>query len=167
MGVYLDFLVIPTPVLRSKVPDSAKIVYGVIYALSQLSSGGCTASNETIMQIADIHSEDTFKRLLRALENKQLIKRYYDNNGRRLAIRPLVVFAVQKSGRKSVENLGRSMSKSEEKGVSKITPPGGNNDTRKRKQEKESNNSYRAGGTSTTSMAELVSNHRFGGNRKN
>lgn len=161
MAVYLDFLVIPTPVLRSKVPDSAKITYGVIYALSQLGSGGCTASNETIMQIAAIESEDTFKRLLRALEDKKLIKRYFDSNGRRLAIRPLVIYNAR-NFEKPVENQGKNLLKSGAIGVSKMNPRGVKNDTRERKQEKESINSRGSGKRGAESMKDLLPQHSLG-----
>jgi DNA-binding MarR family transcriptional regulator len=89
-----DFVQIPTQLLLdTDLHVFDRIVYGYIYWMEQLKDGVCTASNETLAELAQTTPRNVVKGLER-LEAKGYIRRVFsqDNSNHRVKIEALVSF---------------------------------------------------------------------------
>lgn len=77
-----DFIIIPFRLLEEGVDPSAQRVYGIIYALQQLSRGVCVASNSTIAEFAHC-SEQSVERAISELSEKGFIDAKYSDLSKR------------------------------------------------------------------------------------
>ena len=94
MGVLLEFVLIPVSVLRYPIPDSAKILYGVIHKAAKANNGVCEMINADLAECmgpgcSDM-TERTVQRNLVLLEKNNLIRRHWSNNRSKRVITPEV-----------------------------------------------------------------------------
>ena len=93
-----DFLLVPYKII-DKVDPSAQRVYGVIYALQQLSLGKCLASNETLARFAHT-SERSVERAVSDLLGQEFIKVSYKDAEKKH--RSYIIATVTYGGQKTL-----------------------------------------------------------------
>lgn len=86
----IDFIQIPTIVVQSdKITDGDKLIYGIIYYLSQLSDKECWASNKTIAEIRGC-SPSTISHAVKRLDDAQFIN-IWNKTSKKRRIKPLII----------------------------------------------------------------------------
>ncbi|HOC97129.1 MAG TPA: helix-turn-helix domain-containing protein [Candidatus Pacearchaeota archaeon] len=89
----IDFIQIPTIVIQSDaITDGDKLIYGIIYYLSQLSDKECWASNKTIAEIRGC-SPSTISHAVKRLEDAKFVN-IWNKTSKKRRIKPLIILKV-------------------------------------------------------------------------
>lgn len=104
----IDFIQTPLEVIQSdKITDGDKIIYGIIYYLSQLSDKECWASNKTISEIRKCSPSTVSHAVTRMTEAGFLTVE--NKTGRKRCIKPMIVLVSTNLSRQTVQPISNKI----------------------------------------------------------